>query len=610
MDFTSDILFNIGVIILLGIGAQWLAWLLKFPSIIFLLIFGFLSGPVFGFIDPDALLGDILLPFVSISVALILFEGGLTLNLKELKDIGRVVISLILLGVIITWIIGTVGAYYIIGLNFQISVLLGAILVVTGPTVIGPLVREIQPYGKIADILKWEGIVIDPIGALLAVLVFEAVVTEELFHAGQVVLLNLGKTIFFGFTIGYVFARLLILFLKRFWVPDYLQETVTLAMVIVAYIISDYFQHESGLFATTLMGIVMANQKSVNVRHILEFKENLRILIISILFIILSARIDMDVFNLISVSSLLFLAVLIFIGRPLSVFLATIRSKLDLKEKIFLSWMAPRGIVAAAVSSIFALRLSDTDIPQTEFLIPLTFIIIVGTVGIYGLTAPPLSKWLKVAQANPQGLLIVGAHEWALEIAKVIKAAGFRAVLIDTNYGYISKARMDDIDAVYGSVLSEHILGEINLDGLGKMVALTPNDEVNSLATLHYNEVFSKEELYQLPPRGPLKYDTEKASPKHLRGRFLFDEKYDFYTLSRKYYAGAGIKSTKLTDKFDYNAFRKYYGEEVIPMFIITENRKIKVITTDEYDEPRPGHTIIAMLSEPEEKPEGNNNNQ
>ncbi len=605
MEASRDILLSLGIIILLGISAQYIAWVLKFPSILFLLILGFLFGPILNIIDPDVLLGNLLMPFVSVSVALILFEGGLTLRLREFKKIGGVVSSLIFFGVVLTCIIVTLSAYYIIGLNLKISLILGAILVVTGPTVIGPLLREIRPYGNVADILKWEGIIIDPIGVLLAVLVFEAVLAEEIYAAGKIVIFIIGKTILFGFTIGIVVASLLILLLRKFLIPDYLQESVSFSMVIASYILSEYLQHESGLFATTIMGIVLANQKSVSIRHILEFKENLRIIIISLLFVILSARIHLDVFNLISFNIIIFLAVLILIARPLVVFISTIRSSLNLKEKLFISWMAPRGIVAAAVSSIFALRLSETDIPQAEYLLPVTFIVIVGTVAIYGLTAAPLSRELKLSEKDPQGIIIVGGQEWALEIAKILKGEGYRTVLIDTNRGHVIKARMENVETVYGSVLSENILNEISFNGLGRLLALTPNDEVNSLAALHLNHIFDKKELYQLPPMKSPKETSESYSPKDLRGRFLFGEGFDYYTLSRRYNEGSVIKLTKLTEKFDYAAFKAYYGKDIIQMIVIEEDHKMKIITADEeFKEPEPGHSILCMLNDPDPGPD------
>ncbi len=595
---SENILFELGGIVILGILSQWIAWRLRFPSIFLLLVVGFVAGPITGLINPDSLMGDMLLPFVSISVAVILFEGGLTLDIRELREIGGVVLGLIIVGVIVTWVIGAAAGFYILDLNLEVSILLAAILVVTGPTVIGPLLRHIQPSGKVSDILKWEGIVIDPVGALLAVLVFEGIIAGGVQGATTSVLLSLGKTILFGGLSGIAFATLLVLFLKKFWIPDYLQESMTLTLVIASYLVADFFQHESGLFATTLMGIAVANQKYVSVKHILEFKENLRVLIISILFIVLAGRLQLEVFNNISLQSLVFLGVLVLIARPVAVFLSTIGSKLSTKEKVFLSWLAPRGIVAAAVSSLFALRMQEMEMEQAGLLVPLTFIVIVGTVAIYGLTAAPVARGLKLSQSNPQGILFLGARPVVRSLALAIQANGFNTVLVDRNRTDISHAHMDNLQAVYGNMLSEHVIEEIPFQGIGKLMAFTPNNEANSLALFHFDEVFSREEQYQLCSAEDSEELSSKELPNHLKGRILFGDDLDLGYLERLFYSGWTVKTTKLSEEFDFGAFKKYYKDNVIPMFLITKDRRLLVKTTDTKFDPKPGQTIIALIKE------------
>ena len=594
----EHILIELGGVVILGILSQWIAWRLRFPSIFLLLVVGFVAGPLTGIINPDALMGDMLLPFVSLSVAVILFEGGLTLDVKELKEIGGVVLALIIVGVIVTWIVAAFAAYYLLDLNLQVAILLAAILVVTGPTVIGPLLRHIRPSGKVADILKWEGIVIDPVGALLAVLVFEGIVASGVQGATASVLLSLGKTVFFGGLSGMAFAALLVLLLRKFWIPDYLQESMTLSLVIASYLLADSLQHESGLFATTLMGVVIANQKYVSVKHILEFKENLRVLIIAILFIVLAGRLQLDVFSNISLQSVFFLGVLVFVARPLSVFLSTLGSKLSVKEKLFLSWMAPRGIVAAAVSSLFALRMQEMGMEQANLLVPLTFIVIVGTVAIYGLTATPVARGLKLSQSNPQGVLFLGARPLARAIAAAIQANGFSTVLVDRNRTDVSHAQMENLPAVYGNMLSEHVLDEIPFQGIGKLLAFTPNNEANSLALFHFDEIFNREEQYQLCSAEDDEEISGQELPNHLKGRILFGNDMDLGYLERLYHSGWTVKSTRLTAEFDYKAFKSHYKDDVIPMFLVTKDKRLIARTTDIKFEPKSGQIIIALVKE------------
>lgn len=595
---TQHVLIELGIIVILGIASQWVAWRLHLPSIFLLLIAGFLAGPVFGLVNPDELMGELLFPFVSISVAIILFEGGLTLNVKELKEIGGVVLSLVMLGVLVTWITASAAAYYLLGLNFEVSILLAAILTVTGPTVIGPLLRQIKPSGRVANILKWEGIVIDPIGALLAVLVFEAILAGGIQGgATTTVLMSLGKTVLFGSLSGALFAFILLFLLKRFLIPDFLQESMTLSLVVGAYLVSDTLQHESGLFATTLMGIILANQKTVSIKHIVEFKENLRVLIISVLFIVLSARLDLSVINSFSGGFVAFLGVLIFISRPLSVFFSSIRSTLTLKEKAFLSWMAPRGIVAAAVSSLFAIRLGEVGVVDAELLGPLTFGVIVGTVAVYGLSANWVARKLGLAQSNPQGVLFLGAQPLVRMMAQELMKHGFRAVVVDSNRNDIQAAEDREIPAVHGNMLSDHVIDEIPFQGLGKVMAMTPNEEANSLAMFHFKEVFDREEMYQLPQQSVEGVEPREQIPNHFKGRTIFGNNISIDDMSYMCFRGATVESIAITKEFSYKDFREKYRESAIPMFIITRDKKLVVNSLDRKFDPKPGHLVVALLS-------------
>ncbi len=594
----ETLLIGIASIVVLGIVAQWLAWRLRFPSILFFLVFGFVAGPITNFIRPDQLMGDLLFPIVSISVALILFEGGLTLRLGELKEVGRVVITLIILGALITWVIASAAAYYILDLDLRLSILLGAILIVTGPTVIGPLLSHIRPLKRVGRILKWEGILIDPVGAILAVLVFEAILAGEISAAGTVIFMGILKTILIGGVIGFGMAQILIQLIRKFLLPDFLQESVAFVMVVGAFVLSNVFQPESGLLTVTLMGLFLDNQKLVSIKHIIEFKENLRVIIISSIFILLAARLQLSDFQSFNTSTIIFLAVLIFLARPASVFLSTIGSKLNWRERALISWMAPRGIVAAAVSSVFAFKLADSGIEGAEILVPITFLVIVVTVTVYGLTAYPLAKSLKVVQSKPQGILFVGAHSWARQIAKILKEKKFNVMMVDTNRSNIKEARLEGIPAYLGSILSERIADELDLDGIGRLMALTPNDEANSLAALHMSDAFERGELYQLPPLSEKTGKELEFSPKHLRARFLFGEGINYFHLNTLFNDGWILKSTRLSDSFSFEQMKKHYGEKLIPFFLIDNSNRLLVSTIENPIEPEPGDLVIALVQE------------
>lgn len=591
---SQGLLIALASIVTLGIAAVWLAWRIHLPSILLLLIFGFVAGPITGFLDPDAIFGGLLFPIVSISVAIILFEGGMSLRLKELGGIGRVVRNLVTLGALVTWVLGATAAHYIIGIDLQPAVLLGAILVVTGPTVIVPLLRHVRPVHQVGSTLKWEGILIDPIGAVLAVLVFEALLAGEVDAAATAVALALLKTITIAGVLAALGAGLLVLLMHRQWVPEFLESPLALTVVVASFAVSNILQPESGLLTATLMGVAVANQKVVAVGHILEFKENLRVLLISGLFILLAARLQTEDLGLIGLPELAFLAALIFVVRPAAVALSSLRSDFNWRERALLSWVAPRGIVAAAVSSIFALELAEAGYAGADRLVAITFMVIIGTVAIYGLTAAPVARWLGVAQTDPQGVLIVGAHPWAREIARELKNEGIPVRLVDTNYANIAEARMAGLPIYYGSALTEGTLDNIELEGIGHLLALTSNDEVNSLTALHFGEVFGGKAVYQLAPK-QLPSTTKQVVSQHLRGRFLFDPSASYWQLTARFDAGADVKTTNLTETFDYRTFRERY-RDAIPLFLIGEGGRLTIFTVKDPPEPGPGQRLVAVV--------------
>lgn len=584
-------------IIVIGVIAQWIAWRLKLPSILLLLVSGFIAGPVTGFIRPDDLFGDSLFPLVSLSVAIILFEGGLSLKISELRATGSVVHRLISVGALVTWFVTSAAAIYILKVDTATAVLLGAITLVTGPTVVIPLLALVRPKDRVASMLKWEGILIDPVGAVLSVLVFEAIIAGRLHEVPMMAAAGILGTALAGTVIGALGAVAIILLLRFYLVPDFLQSPVTLISVLAVFTASNMVQAESGLLAVTVMGIMLANQGFVTVKHIIEFKENLRVLLLAGLFVILSARLQISDFEELGMRSVLFLAALIFLARPAAVLASTIGSEISWKERVFMSALAPRGIVAASVASVFALQLAEAGFPGANTIVSVTFLVIIGTVVVYGLGALPLARLLGLAEPSPQGMLMVGAYPWTIALASSLKEAGYRVVLVDTNWANINAARMAGLDTFYGSALSESILQEVSLDGIGRAMALTPNYGINSLAVLRFNDVFDRSELYQLPPGK--KREKEPVS-KHLHGRILFGPDATFEALSERFANGAVVKKTPITGEFGYAEFREKYPEAV-PFFIVTEKKELLIITVaDKEPQPQPGQTIISLL-----KPEG-----
>lgn len=594
----------IAAIVVLGVGSQWIAWRIRVPSILLLLIGGMLAGPIVAmlrggepFLDPDALFGELLLPLVSLSVGLILYEGGLTLNLREITSVRLVIRRLVTLGTAVTWILATLAGGTMLGLDWQLAALLGAILVVTGPTVIGPLLTHIRPQGKAGPVLRWEGIVIDPIGALLAVLTFEVILAGGFEDAAGATFRALFMTVLVGGGLGVAGALVLAQLLKRYLIPDSLQNPVSLLLVVLVFVVSGEIQHESGLLATTVMGMVLANTRGVDIRHILEFKEILRVLLISALFVVLGARMTPAELTSIGWPSLFFVGFLIVVVRPASVWVATLRSGLTRADRIFLALVAPRGIVAAAVASVFALSLQDMGRPgleQAQMLVPHTFAVILGTVAFYGLAAGPIARKLGLSTPNPQGLLFVGAPAWARDLAVVIHDQGFRVLMTDTNYAHIRAARLAGLDAVYGNVLSEEVVERLELAGVGRVLAATPNDEVNTLVVLGFMRIFDRAQVYRLPV-GSGKRESKESTD--LPGRPLFAEDATYATLASRLGSGWVVKVTALSDEFTFADYQTLYGSRAIILFLISDEKKLQVVDAERPPEPQPGQKVIAVVN-------------
>lgn len=591
-------LIGLAGIVIVGIAAQWLSWRLRLPAIFLLLLAGFVAGGLTGWIDPDKLLGAALFPIVSLSVAIILFEGGLSLDIAELAKIGRVVRNLASIGVVATWVLSAIAARFLLGFDWPLSALLGAILVVTGPTVIIPLLRHIRPSAKLGSAIRWEAIVNDPTGAILAVLVFNAIVVGEGQEGISAAVLGVVKALGAGGALGLAGAGLIVLLLKRYWVPDFLQSPVTLAVVMVVFSLSDLVLSESGLLAVTVMGSALASQNVVTVRHIVEFKENLRVLLISALFVILAARLPISDPVYSDPGSLLFLAVLILVVRPASVALSTIGTFLTWRERVFLGFMAPRGIVAAAVASIFSLELMELGYPGAEKLAPVMFLVIVGTVALYGLGAGRVARWLGVATPNPQGMLLLGASGWVRAVAQALKAEGVDVTLVDSNRKNVAQARQDGLEAKCDNILAEYAFEDLELDGIGRFLALTPNDEVNSLATVHASDVFERSNVYQLAPEGADEGGRLTEMPAHLQGRILFDTVATHAEMTKRFAQGATIKRTGLTDEFGFDEFVEHYRGAALPLFVVTETCKVRVLEAQRKVPVKAGQTLISLAFE------------
>jgi NhaP-type Na+/H+ or K+/H+ antiporter len=578
--------------LMIGFLAQWLAWRVKLPAILFLLLAGILLGPVSGVLDPDKLLGGLLFPIVSLAVALILFEGSLTLRFHELPGIGHVVRGLVTYGAVTALLLLALAAHIVAGLSWSIALLFGALACVTGPTVIAPMLRTLRPNARVANTLRWEGIVIDPLGALFAVLIFEAIVSRQEGHTIGIFIATIGC----GTVIGALAAVLAGFLLRRQMIPEYLQNYAVLAAVLLAFSVSNVITHESGLLAVTIMGIALGNMRGVHIDDILDFKESLTTVLVSVLFILLAARLHWPLPHGMLAAGIALFVIAQLIVRPLTVLLASLGSGLTWRERALIGWVAPRGIVAASVSALFALRLDALGVSGGDALVPLVFILIIGTVVFQSATARPLAKWLKVAEPEPRGLLIFGSDLVARAIGGALAEAGFRVVLADDDWEGIRQARMEGLGTFFGNPASPHGERHLDLTGIGRLLALSTHRERNSLACVHYRQEFGRNKVYRLRNLTPQENTDRLALSGNLLAPPLFNEEMTHGRFAEMLGQGWRIKSTRLSATFDWPHFIEQYGSNTVLMFGVEEKGALRVASVKRELEPKPGWLVIALV--------------
>ncbi len=602
-------LLTLALIGFIGLLCQWLAWRVKLPAILFLLLSGMLLGPVSGILQPDELFGDLLIPFVSLAVAVILFEGALTLHRSEFAEVELVVRRLVSYGALLNGVIIAVATHCLIGVDWALAALFGAIMVVTGPTVIVPMLRTVRPNAHLARTLRWEGILIDPLGALLAVLVYEFIVAihtgAEVSHA----LLIFGQTIAAGVLLGVVGGYCFGLVLRHRMLPSYLHNFGAIAWVTSVFGFSNTLMHESGLLAVTIMGMWLANMPNVHTRDILSFKESLTLIFVSAVFIILPARLQLEDIVSLGWGAFGVLLVMQFVARPAKVFLSTLGTNFTRNERLLLAWIGPRGVVAAAIAAVFALKLEAMAVPDAQVLVPLAFTIIVGTVLVQSLTARAFARLLKVTEPDNKGYLIIGANPVARAIALALEDAGRPSVLCDTNWSHISAARMKGLKTYYGNPISDQAELRLDLTSLGGMLGLSDNYAVNTTAALRFREDFDIGRVFILPfDNGESGLGKQKASEFYV-GRLLFDEAHNYsallWLLDK---AGGQVKSTLLSKNYTIDEWRAdNEDDETVLLFAQDDKGSLRWASSDVDLQPEPGWRLYYIAPPSPEKDRGGN---
>ena len=622
----DNLVLAVAIIGLLGVGAQWLAWRLALPAIVLMSIAGLLAGPVFKILWPDAyapggpppmelLFGDFYRPMIAVAVAVILFEGGLQLNLSEIRGLTKGVRSLVIPGVVIAFALGAAAAVFVGGLAVPTALLFAGVMVVTGPTVIVPLLRQSKLNQRPAALLKWEGIVNDPIGALLAVLVYEVTTFEPAAGAGHApsdifaaLLIASALAILFGFSLGRGAAYAF----RKGWVPEYLKPPILLAIVLFCFEFANLLQEEAGLVAVTAMGVTIANSRIASINELRHFKESIATLLVSGVFVILTANLTWETLGELGPRDFALIAAMLFIVRPATVFISTIGAGLSWQEKLLVGWIAPRGIVAVAISSFFGAALvqhysasiltETATIPATlqsmiassERLIPLAFAMVFSTVALHGFTIGPLAKALGLASKERPGVLIVGASPWSAALALKLKEMEIPVMIADASWRRLQPARLANIPTYYGEILSEVTEHHLDLNRFGNLLAVSGNESHNALVCTDLAPELGRAAIYQLSAGG--KDDDGRRSVSYtLRGRTLFNSAPTLDELLRRHYAGWFYQKTRFTDEYPPEAYLKDLGKEFEIVFLIRKGA-IVFASKEHPLNPEIGDTVLAYL--------------
>jgi NhaP-type Na+/H+ or K+/H+ antiporter len=593
---------QIALILTLAIIAEITAHRVKFPAIIFLLLLGYLAGDWLKLIQPDALLGPLLFPIINVIVALILFCSGLNLRLNAISGFRTLTFNLATVGALTSWALISLAANYFLHLDLKLSLLVGATLVATGPSVIEPILKYAHAKEPLPSILRWEASLLEPLGGILAVLVFKTIHFDFNEESSAFIFTGIFYTIIIGLSIGTVSAYFLRFLLQKFVAPDDLINLLIFGSVIVTFELANYYHTASGLLAVTTMGIFLSNSMEEKVRkHILE-SSGLNTLLISALFIILSARLNTaDLVSAATLETLGFIMIVVLVIRPFSVWLSAIGSGLKFKQVLYLGLISPKGIVGASLASIFVVRLSDSYSSAAGLIMPYILLTVVTTIIFYSIFNKFFARILNVSLPKTKAFLIIGANPLALKIAQLLKAQNLDCLLVDTNPRNVYSAIKLGLKALHANALGD--LSQQLEPGteFGKLLALTPNTEINTLAALKHRKKLGQANVYQLsPPK------RDKAIPEdvELHGRILFDQDASYYFIQDILAEGLEPQTIFIDGENAYKELQSKYPGKFVPLFFIDPEGQVDVVSVDSTRHPKIGWKIIALFPDTNTMPD------
>ncbi len=577
-----------------GISAQWIAWRFHIPAILLLTLTGLAVGPGLGLLQPSVAFGPILQPLISVFVAIVLFEGGMSLHLHEFKEAGKGVYRLVTLGVLFSWLLGSAAGHYIGELSWPVAILFGAVIVITGPTVIVPLLRQAKLKRRPASFLKWEGIVIDPLGALLAVLIYEYIIYSGSGAAFTQTIASLAKALLSALIVGGGAGYLFGLACRHDKLPEYLKAPVLFAAALGVYGIADMTQSEAGLLAATILGLVIGNMRLPSMSEIRRFKEYITILLVSGIFVLLTADLNPAVMTRLNWHSAALLAVVIFLVRPAAVMLATIKADMSWRERALVAWIAPRGIVAAAMAGFFGPRLATHGFSDGDLLMPLVFALILLTVTVHGATIRWLARKLSLAVADQNGVLIIGASRWSVGLAQILKDMKLSVMVTDSSWSRLRPVRLSGVPVYFGEILSEESDESLEFNEIGYVLSATSNDAYNALVCTHFAHERGYNRVFQLPMYSADEKDA-RTLRHSLRGAIAFKEDEVYGELERRAYTGWTFQKTRFTEDYSYEDHLKERPADAMEVLLHRKSGDIVFKTPDAQLEPAAEDILVTF---------------
>lgn len=597
-------LISVVAVLALGIFSQWLAWRIQWPSIVIMSIAGLIIGPVLGLINPEAALGDLYGPMISLAVAVILFEGSSNLDIREIKGISKSVTRIVTIGAFLAWILGSIAAHYFAGLQWEIAFIIGGLFVVTGPTVIIPLLRSAKLKSRTAAVLKWEGIIVDPAGPLLALFAYEVIKVLSNDNLTMSNLLSFFGGAFLAVLLGLASGLLISVMASKGQFPEYLKSPIVLALVLVCFMLAEVIMHETGMLAVTVMGLTIGRSKQYvsSIGNLGHFVENVSVMLTSTVFILLTASLPREtIAQMFTLPILAFVLVTLFVVRPLSIWISTIGTELDRNERILIGWIAPRGIVALTVAGYFASILVNDGYEEASLLTALTFALVIITVCAHGFTIGPLAKKLHLASNDPPGVLIIGASNFTASLGAQLKELGIPALVMDPSRGRLNLAASKGVETFEGQILSEQARFAVDLTPYSTILSMTGDASYNALISQSFAPEFGFNNTFSLPISVNHQMN-ESELPTSLKAHMLFAEDATFGELNRKVNTTFELGTIPIGEEETEDKWIKTLPENITPLFIKKENDTIVFVTLTKRFNLEKGDTLAVLRPKKEKK--------